>query len=194
MLSRVWVERAGSESAVFGGARPLSDLVDMPIDTCICLWICCAMLRYACAWLPFSLSLFPSRPLSLSLSLRLLTCGPPCSSILLISPQVTLGFFVPSFSPSHVISPASLRLAFVLNFFLLLQRPSRFRRQFSLSFSLEPVTVCWLENARLENDSGGDGCGGGCALMLAWWGCGGGGRWQTGETRRQGMTVVECRG
>lgn len=33
MLPRVWVERAGSESALLGRARPLSDLVDMPIDT-----------------------------------------------------------------------------------------------------------------------------------------------------------------
>lgn len=33
MLPPVWVERAGSESACLGRARPLSDLVDMPIDT-----------------------------------------------------------------------------------------------------------------------------------------------------------------
>ena len=33
MLPPVWVERAGSESARLGRARPLSDLVDMPIDT-----------------------------------------------------------------------------------------------------------------------------------------------------------------
>lgn len=33
MLPRVWVERAGSASALLGGARQPSDLVDMPIDT-----------------------------------------------------------------------------------------------------------------------------------------------------------------
>ena len=33
MLPPVWVERAGSESARLGRPRPLSDLVDMPIDT-----------------------------------------------------------------------------------------------------------------------------------------------------------------
>lgn len=33
MLPRVWVERAGSKSALFGRARPGSVLVDMPIDT-----------------------------------------------------------------------------------------------------------------------------------------------------------------
>lgn len=102
-----------------------------------------AMLRYACAWLP-PLCLTPVLPPCLSpfvsSSLRPHT-WPPCSSILLISPRVTLGFFVPSFSPSHVISPASLRLSYVLNFFLLLHRLSRFR-------SLGPVMVpmCWSEN------------------------------------------------
>lgn len=182
MLSRVWVERAGSESAVFGGARPLSDLVDMPIDT---VYMSMDMLCHAtlclCPLVP-SLSLSPFA----SSSLRPHT-WPPCSSILLISPRVTLGFFVPSFSPSHVISPASLRLSLVLNFFLLRDRPSRFHPRHTRAGDGAGVLVG-------ERDGGGDGCGGGCAPMPAWWGCGGGGRWQTGETRRQGMTVVECRG
>lgn len=144
------------------------------------------MLRYACARSPLSLIL----PLRFSpfadRSLRP-PAWPPCPSILLISPRVTLGFFVPSFSPSHVISPTSLRLSFVLNFFLLLHRPSRFQQRPSQAGDGVDVLVG-------ERDSGGDGCGGGCAPVPAWWGCGGGGRWQTGETRRQGMTVVECRG
>lgn len=135
-------------------------------------------------------SLSPSLSLSLSLfvfsTLRPHT-WPPCSSILLISPRVTLGFFVPSFSPSHIISPASLHLSFVLNFFLLLHRLSRFRQRFSWADSGTGVLVG-------ECGSGGAGCGSGCAPMPAWWGCGGGGRWRTGETRGQGMTVVECRG
>jgi len=122
MLSRVWVERAGSESAVFGGARPLSDLVDMPIDTvymsygyavpcyamlCLCLLASLFLLSPS----PFPRpSLTNSLSLSLSLSLppRILVLPsscvwPPCSSILLISPR---DFFVPSFPPSHVISPS----------------------------------------------------------------------------------------
>lgn len=59
MLSRVWVERAGSESAVFGGARSLSDLVDMPIDTVYMSMDmpCHATLCYACGAAP-PLSLF----------------------------------------------------------------------------------------------------------------------------------------
>lgn len=67
MLSRVWVERAGSESAVLGGVRSLSDLVDMPIDTVYMSMDmpCHATLCYACAWLLLSLS----PPLHLSLSL-----------------------------------------------------------------------------------------------------------------------------
>lgn len=146
------------------------------------------MLRYACAWSPLFPSHSPSLPFSLlaSSSLRPHT-WPPCSSILLISPRVTLGFFVPSFSSSHVISLASLRLPLVLNFFLLLYRLSRSQQRLSRAGDGADVLVG-------ERDGGGDGCGGGCAPMLAWWGCGGGGRWQTGETRRQGMTVVECRG
>lgn len=179
MLSRVWVERAGSESAVFGGARPLSDLVDMPIDT---VYMSMDMLCHAtlCLCLVASLSslppsLFPTRILPLcpspfvSSTLRP-HMWPPCSSILLISPRVTLGFFVPSFSPSHVISPASLRLSSVLNFFLLLRRPSRFRQRLSRAADDIYVLVG-------ERDGGGDGCVGGCAPMPAWWGCGGGGRW-----------------
>lgn len=137
-----------------------------------------------------SLTLTHSLPLCLSpfvsSSLRPHT-WPPCSSILLISPRVTLGFFVPSFSPSHVISPASLRLSRALNFFLLLYRLFRFRQRLSRAGGDAGVLVG-------ERGSGGDGCGGGCAPMPAWWGCGGGGRWRTGETRGQGMTVVECRG
>lgn len=99
MLSRVWVERAGSESAVFGGARPLSDLVDMPIDTVYMSMDmpCHATLCYACAFSlspPPSLS-FPLSPLSLSLSLsspphlfvliRGFLVPPSCSSLLVTS-------------------------------------------------------------------------------------------------------------
>lgn len=78
MLSRVWVERAGSESAVFGGARPLSDLVDMPIDTVYMSMDmpCHATLCYACACSPLSLPLHFAPPfptLSFFLSLRLVS-------------------------------------------------------------------------------------------------------------------------
>lgn len=170
MLSRVWVERAGSESAVFGGARPLSDLVDMPIDTCICLWICCAMLRYACAWLPFSLSVLRALPLCLSPSVS--SC---VASLFLHLAHLSSGY-------SGLLCP--LFFSFPRNLPRL--APSRFRPQLlsspSASLSL-PTTVLFLFLSRAgdgvlvgERDSGGNGCGGSCAPMLAWWGCGGGGR------------------
>lgn len=100
MLSRVWVERAGSESVVFGGARPLSDLVDMPIDTVYMSMDmpCHATLCYACASSPLSLSLslpssLPRSPAALFLSfslaasslsglIRSLLVLPSCSSLL----------------------------------------------------------------------------------------------------------------
>lgn len=54
MLPRVWVERAGSESAALGGARPRSALVDMPIDTVYMSMDmpCRTMLNYALLSLP----------------------------------------------------------------------------------------------------------------------------------------------
>lgn len=120
MLSRVWVERAGSESAVFGGARPWSDLVDMPIDTVYMSMDmpCHATLCYAWLLLSLTLSLslssflfvsFPSPPLRSH-------TRPPCSSILLISSR---DFFVPSSSPSNVTVP-SLSLLYSVTLFLLL--------------------------------------------------------------------------
>lgn len=142
---------------------------------------CYAML--CCAWLPLFVS--PSLPFSLFPFATSSLCPhtwPPCSSILLISPRVTCGFFVPSFSPSHVIPPPPPRLYLSLFSTQVLSPPS-----FALSLAitaLGPVMapVCWSA----DGSSG--------APMSAWWECGGGGRWQTGETRGQGMTVVECRG
>lgn len=89
MLSRVWVERAGSESAVLGGSRPLSDLVDMPIDTVYMSMDmpCHATLCYAVpGYLSLSLLLspslfFPSLPHH-SVLIRGLLVLPSCSSLL----------------------------------------------------------------------------------------------------------------
>lgn len=66
MLPPVWVERAGSESACLGRARPLSDLVDMPIDTVYmsmdmpCRGTAKAMLSLSAIPLLSSCLLFPS--------------------------------------------------------------------------------------------------------------------------------------
>lgn len=183
MLSRVWVERAGSESAVFGGARPLSDLVDMPIDTVYMSMDmpCHATLCYACAFSlspPPSLS-FPLSPLSLSLSLsspphlfvliRGFLVPPSCSSLLVtsLSPLFLFPRNFPSLSLFRSVTPSSSFLIF----------PSRFRQ--------------WLSGRRRC------GCVGRSTLvvvMVVVGECGGGSRWRTGETRGQGMTVVECSG
>lgn len=161
----------------------MSDLVDMPIDTVYMSMDmpCHATLCYACAWLLLSLS--PSLSLSLSpsvssLHLVLFTSSPrprippPCSSILLISSR---DFFVPSFPPSHVISPS---LSLVLRSLSpSLYFPSRFRQ--------------WLSGRQQCR------CVGRSTLVVVTvvvGECGGGSRWRTGETRGQGMTVVECSG
>lgn len=123
MLSRVWVERAGSESAVFGGARPLSDLVDMPIDTVYMsmdmLVPCYAML---CLCLVASLSLSPSFSRSLP--------PPPALSL---------------FVPLRIISSSS---SYVASLFLhlahLSSRYSWFLCPFFFSFPRNPPSFPWF--------------------------------------------------
>lgn len=105
MLSRVWVERAGSESAVFGGARPLSDLVDMPIDTVYMSYgyavPCYAML---CLCLVTSLPSLSFPPLLLSLSLFVfLSCS--------LFPRVAI-------SPSSYVISLFLHLAHLFSWLL----------------------------------------------------------------------------
>jgi len=113
MLSRVWVERAGSESAVFGGARPLSDLVDMPIDTVymsygyavpcyamLCLCLLASLFLLSPSPTPSLLTL--ARSLSLSLSLSVSPPSHPRSSILmrgLLVPPSCSSLLVTSLSP-----------------------------------------------------------------------------------------------
>lgn len=160
MLSRVWVERAGSESAVFGGARPLSDLVDMPIDT---VYMSMDMLCHATLCLcPVAPSHSPSPFLSLrrpiapssrmaSLSLHLAHLSSGYSRLLcplFFSFPRNLPHLAPSlFRPQLLSSPPSVRLA-------------------SSNGPLGPATVpvCWLENAMVVvtaavvvvRDAGGD--------------------------------------
>lgn len=142
MLSRVWVERAGSESVVFGDARPLSDLVDMPIDT---VYMSMDMLCHATLCLCLVASLSSPHSSSLSLSLRLLiTPSSYVASLFLHLAHLSSGYSW-LLCPLFFSFPRNLpRLAPSLFRPQLLSSPSS---SLSLPTTVLRVSMCWLENA-----------------------------------------------